>query len=287
MFVVRMSTILNPAWRHVKVTPVCSRVSTRVSCFRRLFERLSSSPPPRCNRAHHGWRTYLAWTRTLFFEWINAVYTDASTISLTLTKGDFTHLLQYKRCADRHRWSHRRASQQLPNLKTENDIVWNATWRLAIRETQLSWEGRYCSPISPCFAIGLAWILRISKRACSFGKGISAGTEHYMSMQPKISIIMYYRINKTLFSPIFRSSLPGRRRAGSSVSGLFVAMISLTWPNASKPSIWLSSYNRKQPHNNGKFNKQKLMTRLNIVHLHQRSLDFSISWCSFWESSST
>ena len=117
MFVVRMSTILNPAWRHVKVTPVCSRVSTRVSCFRRLFERLSSSPPPRCNRAHHVWRTYLAWTRT--FEWISAFYTDASTTSLT--KGDhFTDLLQCKRCADRHRWSHRRASQQLPNLKTDN-----------------------------------------------------------------------------------------------------------------------------------------------------------------------
>ena len=74
MFVVRMSTILNPAWRHVKVTPVCSRVSTRVSCFRRLFERLSSSPPPRCNRAHHVWRTYLAWTRT--FEWISAFTTE-------------------------------------------------------------------------------------------------------------------------------------------------------------------------------------------------------------------
>ena len=46
--------------------------------------------------------------------------------------------------------------------------------------------------MSPCLAIGLAWILRISILDCSLGRGIS----------------------------IFRSNRPGRSRAGSKVSGL-------------------------------------------------------------------
>ena len=54
--------------------------------------------------------------------------------------------------------------------------------------------------MSPCFVILEAWILRMSVRAASFGRGIS----------------------------ILRSSLPGRMRAGSSTSGLLVAMIILT-----------------------------------------------------------
>lgn len=41
---------------------------------------------------------------------------------------------------------------------------------------------------------------------------------------------------------ILRSSLPGRSKAGSKVSGLFVAMIILTLCNVSKPSIWFSSW---------------------------------------------
>ena len=42
--------------------------------------------------------------------------------------------------------------------------------------------------------------------------------------------------------PIFLSRRPGRNRAGSSVSGRFVAMIILTWPRASNPSIWFSNW---------------------------------------------
>lgn len=40
---------------------------------------------------------------------------------------------------------------------------------------------------------------------------------------------------------ILRSSLPGRNKAGSRVSGLLVAMIILTLCSVSKPSIWFSS----------------------------------------------
>ncbi|EZA60144.1 hypothetical protein X777_15081 [Ooceraea biroi] len=61
-------------------------------------------------------------------------------------------------------------------------------------------EGAKFLPISPCLAIGKAWIFKISKRACSLGSGIS----------------------------IFLSNLPGRNNAGSKVSGLFVAIIILT-----------------------------------------------------------
>lgn len=41
---------------------------------------------------------------------------------------------------------------------------------------------------------------------------------------------------------ILRSSLPGRNKAGSRVSGLLVAMIILTLCSVSKPSIWFSSW---------------------------------------------
>lgn len=40
---------------------------------------------------------------------------------------------------------------------------------------------------------------------------------------------------------IFLSKRPGRNKAGSNVSGRLVAIIILTWPNESKPSIWFSS----------------------------------------------
>eukprot|EP01139_Manchomonas_bermudensis_P010055 Amastigsp_a339885_343.p3 type:complete len:140 gc:universal Amastigsp_a339885_343:266-685(+) len=53
----------------------------------------------------------------------------------------------------------------------------------------------------------------MSRRALSFGSGIS----------------------------ILRSRRPGRRSAGSRTSGRFVAMMVLTLPSSSKPSIWLSS----------------------------------------------
>mmetsp|Transcript_10765 Transcript_10765/g.33990 ORF Transcript_10765/g.33990 Transcript_10765/m.33990 type:complete len:371 (+) Transcript_10765:440-1552(+) len=43
---------------------------------------------------------------------------------------------------------------------------------------------------------------------------------------------------------IFRSRRPGRRSAGSSVSARFVAMMTLTLTDWSKPSIWLSSSSR-------------------------------------------
>lgn len=44
---------------------------------------------------------------------------------------------------------------------------------------------------------------------------------------------------------ILRSSLPGRSRAGSRVSGLLVAMIILTLCSVSNPSIWFSSWHEK------------------------------------------
>ena len=43
---------------------------------------------------------------------------------------------------------------------------------------------------------------------------------------------------------IFLSRRPGRRRAGSKVSCLFVAMITLTFTDWSKPSIWFKSSRR-------------------------------------------
>ena len=67
--------------------------------------------------------------------------------------------------------------------------------------------------MSPSLAILLAWIFKISSRACSSGSGIS----------------------------IFRSNRPGRISAGSKMSGRFVAMTILTAPNDSKPSSWFSS----------------------------------------------
>ena len=40
---------------------------------------------------------------------------------------------------------------------------------------------------------------------------------------------------------IFRSNRPGLSKAGSRVSGLFVAMMSFVLPRESNPSIWLRS----------------------------------------------
>lgn len=61
--------------------------------------------------------------------------------------------------------------------------------------------------------MGFAWILRMSNRAASLGSGIS----------------------------IFLSNRPGRSRAGSKMSGRFVAITIFTASSDSKPSNWLSS----------------------------------------------
>ena len=42
--------------------------------------------------------------------------------------------------------------------------------------------------------------------------------------------------------PIFRSNLPGLRRAGSRVSGRLVAIMNFTLPSVSNPSIWFNNY---------------------------------------------
>mmetsp|Transcript_49545 Transcript_49545/g.112472 ORF Transcript_49545/g.112472 Transcript_49545/m.112472 type:complete len:296 (+) Transcript_49545:497-1384(+) len=67
--------------------------------------------------------------------------------------------------------------------------------------------------MSPFLVMGPEWIFKMSSRCASFGKGIS----------------------------IFRSSRPGRKRAGSRMSGRLVAMTILTAPLVSKPSICASS----------------------------------------------
>mmetsp|Transcript_19896 Transcript_19896/g.59640 ORF Transcript_19896/g.59640 Transcript_19896/m.59640 type:complete len:277 (+) Transcript_19896:162-992(+) len=67
--------------------------------------------------------------------------------------------------------------------------------------------------MSPCLVTLREWILRMSTRACSLGRGIST----------------------------LRSRRPGRSRAGSRVSGRFVAMMIFTRPRSSKPSIWFRS----------------------------------------------
>jgi len=72
-------------------------------------------------------------------------------------------------------------------------------------------------PRSPCFAMGPEWILRMSMRACSLGRGIST----------------------------FLSKRPGRIKAGSRTSGLLVAMMILTLPSSLNPSIWLRSFDEK------------------------------------------
>lgn len=114
---------------------------------------------------------------------------------------------------------------------------------------EYSLSSRYI-PISPCLVIGPAWIFSMSNLACSFGKSISEDKR----------IFKKKKVSKTLQNPgregsngarvqkrylrIFRSSLPGRKRAGSRVSGLFVAMIILTLCRVSNPSIWFKSWKK-------------------------------------------
>lgn len=64
---------------------------------------------------------------------------------------------------------------------------------------------------------------------------------------------------------ILRSSLPGRSRAGSRVSGLLVAMIILTLCSVSKPSIWFSSWQNTLHQSVSAFNH--LSTVLYKLHL--------------------
>lgn len=88
--------------------------------------------------------------------------------------------------------------------------------------------------------MGLEWILRMSRRACSLGSSMSRtekGKSDYV-WSKKHNFVELTRI----ILRILRSSLPGRRRAGSRVSGLLVAMIILTLWRVSKPSIWFSSW---------------------------------------------
>ena len=105
--------------------------------------------------------------------------------------------------------------------------------------------------ISEALLTGLACILRISSRACSLGRGTS----------------------------IFLSRRPGRRRAGSRVSGRFVAIISFVRPSASKPSIWFSSYSRLQHLNSKK--------TCRFTYFHQCSLNFTISTRTLWKPPTT
>lgn len=119
----------------------------------------------------------------------------------------YPHLLLCKHCAGLLHWNLRKASPLLRNLKRFTVEGEGGGWKKGKRR-----DGDIL-PISPLLVIGLAWILRMSILACSFGKGIS----------------------------IFLSSLPGRSNAGSSTSGRLVAMIILTCPNLSNPSIWFNS----------------------------------------------
>lgn len=67
---------------------------------------------------------------------------------------------------------------------------------------------------SPLSVIVLEWIFKIYCLAASLGRGIYT----------------------------FLSNLPGLSKAGSRISGLLVAITTLTLPNSSKPSSWLSNY---------------------------------------------
>lgn len=85
----------------------------------------------------------------------------------------------------------------------------------------------------------------MSKRACSLGssmseenhtRGVDVSREDKRGQREEEEVEELEGILR-----ILRSSLPGRSRAGSRVSGLFVAMIILTLCSVSKPSIWFSS----------------------------------------------
>jgi hypothetical protein len=108
--------------------------------------------------------------------------------------------------------------------------------------------------MSPPLLTGAAWILRISSLACSFGSGIS----------------------------ILRSSRPGRSNAGSSVSGRFVAIMSLVLPKESNPSIWLSNCCPKKG-----LQTPSTDNKMTWKNLHKCSLNFTISTSSLRKSSSS
>lgn len=74
----------------------------------------------------------------------------------------------------------------------------------------------YSKSTSPFVVIFLEWIFNISYLAYSLGNGIST-SNHY-----KINILL--------------SNLPGLKSAGSKISGLLVAITTLTLPKSSKPS---------------------------------------------------
>ena len=84
------------------------------------------------------------------------------------------------------------------------------------------------------FVVSKSFRIYFSQFECSFIQILNIVTE----------VVYTIQYNSTL--PIFLSSLPGRNKAGSNVSGLFVAMIIFTWPRASKPSIWFNNWNIKK-----------------------------------------
>lgn len=63
-----------------------------------------------------------------------------------------------------------------------------------------------------------------------------SGTRIYFAVEDSILTSRSGKLNS-----IFRSNLPGLIRAGSRVSGLFVAISTLMLPRGSKPSSWLIS----------------------------------------------
>lgn len=115
--------------------------------------------------------------------------------------------------------------------------------------------------MSPRLAMWEEWIFRISKRPCSFGNEISIVDIN------DISILIYVKVaflNVKL--PIFLSKRPGLMRAGSKVSGLFVAIMILTLPNVSKPSIWFKSWKN--------FINQKNHVRFINIGMHMNVWDY-------------
>lgn len=90
--------------------------------------------------------------------------------------------------------------------------------------------------------MGLEWIFRMSRRACSLGSSMSEKGPHQSSGYTQGT-----RQQQVGLLRILRSSLPGRSRAGSRVSGRLVAMIILTLCSVSKPSIWFNSWRHRCP----------------------------------------
>lgn len=133
-------------------------------------------------------------------------------------------------------WNFQAEHLKWANYQSNTESVWHLD-KCSRTEVMLVY-----SPISPCLVIGLEWILRMSRRACSLGSSMSEEE----TKGKWFSCVGSHRADREAeqekFLRILRSSLPGRSRAGSRVSGLLVAMIILTLCNVSKPSIWFNSW---------------------------------------------